>query len=102
MPLPREAPCLPTSRRFTRSCGRSPSSANQVTSYLSVCSMYRDHAEYLREWIEFHRLVGVDRFFLYNNESSDDHRGVLAPYIAQSVVIAHDWPTPATVNRGVP
>jgi len=64
--------------------------------------MYRDHAEYLREWIEFHRLVGVDRFFLYNNESSDDHREVLAPYIEQGVVVVHEWPTPASVERGVP
>ena len=70
--------------------------------YLSVCSIYRDHAEYLREWIEFHRLVGVERFFLYDNESSDDHREVLAPYVEKDIVVIHDWPTPASVDRGVP
>src|SRR5256885_273181 len=71
-------------------------------AYLSVCSMYKDHAEYLREWIEFHRLVGVERFFLYDNESSDDHRDVLAPYIQSGIVVVHDWPTPPSVERGVP
>jgi Glycosyltransferase family 92 len=82
---------------------------NRVTSeamsskpYLSVCSMYRDHADYLPEWIEFHRLVGVERFFLYDNESTDDHRAVLAPYVEQGIVVVHDWPTPASVERGVP
>jgi len=70
--------------------------------YLSVCSMYRDHADYLREWIEFHRLVGVDRFFLYDNESSDDHLDVLRPYIDDGIVVLHHWPTPESVERGVP
>jgi hypothetical protein len=71
-------------------------------AYLSLCSLYRDHAEYLREWIEFHRLVGVERFFLYDNESSDDHEAVLAPYVERGIVEVHDWPTPASVERGVP
>ena len=49
--------------------------------YLSIAAIYRDEGPYLREWIEFHRLVGVERFFLYNNRSTDDHLEVLAPYI---------------------
>ena len=39
-------------------------------AYLAVCAIYRDEAPYLREWIEFHRLVGVERFFLYDNRST--------------------------------
>jgi hypothetical protein len=70
--------------------------------YISLCSLYRDHAEYLREWIEFHRLVGVERFILYDNESSDDHEEVLAPYVERGVVEVHHWPTPPSVERGVP
>ena len=49
--------------------------------YLAMCTMYRDHAAYLAEWIEFHRLVGAERFFLYDNGSTDNHREVLAPYV---------------------
>jgi hypothetical protein len=60
--------------------------------YLAVCTMYRNHARYLREWIEFHRLVGAERFFLYNNLSEDDHREVLDPYIDAGLVTLHDWP----------
>jgi hypothetical protein len=62
--------------------------------YLSACAIYRDEAPYLREWIEFHRLVGVERFFLYDHESSDDHRQVLAPYLEEGVVEVHEWPPP--------
>ena len=60
--------------------------------YLSVCAIYRDEAAYLREWVEFHRLVGVERFYLYDNRSNDDHRDVLAPYTASGVASIDDWP----------
>jgi hypothetical protein len=69
--------------------------------YLAVCSMYRDHAQYLREWIEFHRLVGVERFFLYDNGSADDHLEVLAPYTDREVIV-HPWSNPASVELGAP
>jgi hypothetical protein len=58
--------------------------------------MYRDDASYLREWIEFHRLVGVERFFLYNNLSEDEHEEVLAPYVGDGTVVVEDVPVPFT------
>ena len=45
---------------------------------------------YLAEWIEFHRLIGVERFFLYDNGSADDHEQVLAPYVDEGIVVVHD------------
>jgi glycosyl transferase family 92 len=70
----------------------SPDERAAGTPYLSICATYRDEAPYLREWIEFHRLVGVERFFLYDNGSKDDHRAVLAPYVEPGIVVIHDWP----------
>jgi hypothetical protein len=61
-------------------------------SYLSIVAIYRDEAVYLREWLEFHRIVGVERFFLYNNFSIDAHREVLAPYIEEGTVVLREWP----------
>jgi glycosyl transferase family 92 len=60
-------------------------------SYLAICAIYRDEAPYLREWIEFHRLVGVERFFLYNNGSVDDNRSILAPYEDEGLVVREEW-----------
>ena len=59
--------------------------------YLSACAIYRDEAPYLAEWIEFHRLVGFERFYLYDNRSQDDHLDVLGPYIEEGIVVVHDW-----------
>ena len=66
--------------------------ARKGKPYLSVCAMYQNEASYLQEWIEFHRLVGVERFFLYDNNSTDDHLDVLTPYIEEGTVVLHDWP----------
>ena len=52
-----------------------------MKGYLSVCAIYKNEARYLAEWLEFHLLAGVEHFFLYNNDSTDDHREVLAPYL---------------------
>jgi Glycosyltransferase family 92 len=70
--------------------------------YLALATAYRDDAEYLREWIEFHRLVGVERFYLYDNGSSDGGREVLAPYVEQGIAVVHDWPIPVMGGTGRP
>lgn len=59
--------------------------------YLSIVCLYRNDAPYLKEWIEFHKLVGVDRFYLYNNGSTDDHLDVLDPYIKNKDVIYYEY-----------
>jgi hypothetical protein len=61
-------------------------------AYLAACMTYSNHAIYLREWIEFHRLVGFEKFFLYDNGSTDDHLEVLAPYLHDGSVVLQDWP----------
>jgi hypothetical protein len=66
--------------------------SSQPEIYLSICSMYRNEARYLTEWIEFHRLVGVERFFLLDNESDDESLEVLAPYIAEGIVVRYQQP----------
>jgi hypothetical protein len=67
-------------------------SERNFSSYLSVCAIYRDEARYMPEWIEFHRLFGVERFYLFNNRSSDDHLAVLSPYMEDGTVVWRDWP----------
>jgi glycosyl transferase family 92 len=71
-------------------------------AYLVACTIYRDYADYLSEWIEFHRLVGVERFVLYDNGSTDHHLDVLAPYLDEGIAIRHDWPLPFRGLNGRP
>lgn len=61
---------------------------------LAVCSIVCEEGRYLREFVEFHRIVGVEHFYLYDNGSTDDTRDVLAPYIEEEVVTYIDFPHP--------
>ena len=53
---------------------------------LSVVAIIKNEGHYLKEWIDYHLAAGVDHFYLYDNESSDDTREVLKPYIAADQV----------------
>jgi hypothetical protein len=77
-------------------------SSEHRKAYLAACTIYRDDADYLGEWIEFHRLVGVERFVLYDNGSTDDHGDVLAPYLEEGAAIRHEWPMPFLGENGRP
>ena len=39
---------------------------------LSVVAIMKNEGAYLKEWLDFHILVGVEKFYLYDNESNDD------------------------------
>jgi hypothetical protein len=59
---------------------------------LAMCTIFHNEAEYLAEWVELHRIAGVEHFFLYDNLSEDDPAGVLAPYVDEGLVTLVDWP----------
>jgi len=59
---------------------------------LAVCAIFRDEARYLAEWVSFHRVQGVERFYLYDNRSTDDWHSVLEPEIAAGIVDVRNWP----------
>lgn len=59
---------------------------------ISIVAIAKNEAPYIIEWIEFHKLVGVTRFYIYDNESSDNLRGILKPYIENGEVIYTYFP----------
>lgn len=68
--------------------------ANKLVAYeLSIVSMFRNEANYLKEWINYHRMVGVEHFWLYNNNSTDNWQEVLNPYIKEGIIEITYWPT---------
>lgn len=58
---------------------------------LVICAIFRNEATYMREWLEFHKLVGVQHFYLYNNNSQDNYKEILEPYIKNKIVELVDW-----------
>ncbi|MDR1026996.1 MAG: glycosyltransferase family 92 protein [Rickettsiales bacterium] len=54
--------------------------------YLAICAIAKNEGPYFKEWIDFHRMLGVEKFIIYDNESTDNTREILDPYIKAGVV----------------
>jgi hypothetical protein len=54
--------------------------------YLTLVAIFQNEARFLKEWIEFYRLIGVEHFYLYNHLSSDEYMEILEPYIKAGIV----------------
>lgn len=53
---------------------------------LSVVSIMKNEAPYVKEWLDYHLLAGVEHFYIYDNESPDNLKEVLQPYIEKNIV----------------
>ena len=58
-------------------------------NYISIAAISKNEGPYIKEWIEYHKLVGVDRIYFYDNESQDNTKEVLKPYIEDGTVVYH-------------
>lgn len=54
--------------------------------YLAVCAIAKNEGPYFKEWIEWHKKQGVQKFYIYDNESSDSTKEELTPYIESGLV----------------
>ena len=53
---------------------------------LAVCAIAKNEGPYFKEWLDWHIGQGVEKFYIYDNESTDCTREVLAPYIESGIV----------------
>ena len=59
---------------------------------LSVTAIMKDEADYILEWLEYHRMVGVTHFYIYDNDSTDQLHEKLRGYIDKEIVTYIKWP----------
>jgi len=60
--------------------------------FLSVATMFKNERRWLREWLEFGLMMGVEHFFLYDHDSTDSPLEILQPYIDDGYVTYIPWP----------
>lgn len=66
--------------------------ASRAERGVALCLRFRDEGRYLAEWLEYHRVAGVDHFFLYDNFSADNYRSVIQPWLDTGDVTLVEWP----------
>lgn len=61
---------------------------------LSIAAIMKFEEPYVAEWIEFHRLVGVDHFYIYDNSDDFSLEKLLKIYTDLGIVTLHHVPGP--------
>ncbi len=57
---------------------------------VAACMMFHNEARFLKEWLEYHKSIGVTHFYLYNNASTDEFWPLLMPYVSAGEVELFD------------
>lgn len=74
---------------------------------MCVCTMLRNQAQFFKEWAIYHANIGVQRWFVYDNNSDDDLEdvieavmGLLSKAKAHYNITRHLWPWIKTQEAG--
>jgi hypothetical protein len=54
--------------------------------FLSIAAIIKNEKPYLKEWLEYHRMQGVEHFYLCDNDSTDGTEEYLKPYIEKGMI----------------
>lgn len=53
---------------------------------IAIVAIAKNEGLYLREWVEFHLLIGITKIFFYDNDSSDNTHQLIQPYIDNGLI----------------
>ena len=65
---------------------------NKTKYYLTVAACCKDEGNFIQEWVEYYLLQGVEHFYLYNNNGTDNSEEILKPYIDKGIISWVNWP----------
>ncbi len=66
-------------------------SSQKFSHHLSIGCYLDKTDESLQEWIDYHRLIGVEYFYIYDSSNSQKNLETLTPYINNGVVEFTRW-----------
>eukprot|EP01024_Parvocaulis_polyphysoides_P000476 TRINITY_DN1011_c0_g1_i3.p1 TRINITY_DN1011_c0_g1~~TRINITY_DN1011_c0_g1_i3.p1 ORF type:complete len:577 (-),score=41.36 TRINITY_DN1011_c0_g1_i3:983-2713(-) len=58
---------------------------------VSIGTIFKNEAQFLLEWIAYHTIVGVQHFYLFNDESTDEFMEVLQPLVEKNLVTLFNY-----------
>lgn len=60
---------------------------------ISIVAITKNDHDHLKEWIDYHLKVGIDHFYIYDNNDHDLTLKLLEPYIEKNIVEYTLWPS---------
>lgn len=85
MPKRSNAATAQTATQATTAVPQASDNARSEQYILSIALIQKNESRYLREWIEYHILQGVEHFYVYDHGSTDESRDVWQPYIDRGI-----------------
>lgn len=67
--------------------------------YATVCAIAKDEECFIKEWAEYHLLIGFEHLYLYDNNSSVSIATTLSEYIDSGLATVIDFPGGADQQR---
>jgi hypothetical protein len=65
----------------------------------AACAVVKDSAKYIREWVIYHYLIGVQHIYVYDNNSTDSLRSTMQPLIDRGMATYINWPGPKSRSQ---
>ncbi|KAH7845785.1 hypothetical protein Vadar_005983 [Vaccinium darrowii] len=94
-----DKPVISSVARPYRRLDHNPPSRKQ--HQMCVCTMLRNQARILREWVMYHAHIGVQSWFIYDNNSNDDLSSLIELLDDENFNITrHAWPWIKTQEAG--
>lgn len=63
----------------------------QKKYFLTFATNFKNENPYLKEWLDYHLRVGVDHFYLYDQDGGEEAKEIIKPYEERGQVTRHLW-----------
>lgn len=64
-----------------------------------ILALFHNEELFMKEWLDHHLSIGVEHFYLYDHESTDQSRKILEPYIEKGLVDLIHYPMKITTQE---
>ena len=67
--------------------------------YTAICAIAKNEDFFIKEWVEYHLLIGFEHVYIYDNNSSEPISRTLSAYVDSRLVTVIDFPLDVDQQR---
>lgn len=70
-----------------------------LSSYVAICGIFKNEHQLVREWVTYHRWIGVEKFYLFDHGSSPPMLDSIKDLLNENIVEYHYFNTISVEDR---
>lgn len=71
---------------FIGKCKKIALCNNKSKKNIAITAIAKNEADYIAEWVIYHKIIGVNHIYLYDNDSTDNMKQKIQPFINEGFV----------------